>query len=529
MVPEFCNQVIDTTGLCIEKAYKVDLDPEVEALLKMSKRKNPSQKNGPGSPTKAPRTQGIHQLSINQTPYLTRYFFTDESTGEAEFFDLDDTVLNDGSGSSHDMSTEDTKTQQDAQQGGFFYQDNGSGTGTIQLKKTAPSTKDYIRQFLPLDNQGYRSPKADSVADTPSSHQATPGDLTPEEQAGTPGMSGDMALLGTGPPVLTQVQIDLQNVRKAVEQAGGLVSQKPPDLEKMKARVGQDLEILNEVLDIGEQVIAPERPDEQTLHKLTNKDLLPPSSTAPVPIEYEHDPSDYDFVQERRVEFLVMMKPRTVPSTAVLFLTQEQLQTLFDHIRNKIDDVQIMETVLWTRVEKGTEISSIMLSTINYPLFNAVRHHIRAYTHIEGFRVETYEKAEFVKKYGLTMYIPRDNANLCPAKLIRALMFKYPELYTKDITILSRATFTSDPPDKDPAKRSRIGDRIFLFDSPSLAEKLRPFPEDKKFFLNRGFSVTIKGGHRGNSVTDLFSHTVTSTIIKSAAGEAMAKPQKAAG
>ena len=197
-------------------------------------------------------------------------------------------------------------------------------------------------------------------------------------------------------------------------------------------------------------------------------------------------------------------------------------------MRNTIDDIQIMDTVLWTHVEAATKISSIMLSTVNYPLFNAVRHHIRAYTGIEGYRVETYEKAEFVKKYGLTMYIPRDNANLCPAKLIRALMFKYPELYTKDITILSRATITSNPPDMDPSKRSRIGDRILLLDSPSLAEKLRPFPEDKKFFLNRGFSVTIKGGHRGNSVTDTFAHSVTSIIIKSAAGEAMSNAQKAA-
>ena len=125
------------------------------------------------------------------------------------------------------------------------------------------------------------------------------------------------------------------------------------------------------------------------------------------------------------------------------------------------------------------------------------------------------------------MYVPRDNANLCPSKLIRALMFKYPELYTKEIVLLSRATFTSDPPDADPQKRSRIGDRILLFDSPSLAEKLRPFPEEKKFFLNRGFSVTIKGGHRGDSCTDIFAHAVTSSVIKSAAGEAMENAQRA--
>ena len=126
------------------------------------------------------------------------------------------------------------------------------------------------------------------------------------------------------------------------------------------------------------------------------------------------------------------------------------------------------------------------------------------------------------------MYVPRDNANLCPSKLIRALMFKYPELYTKDIVLLSRATFTSDPPDMDPKKRTRVGDRILLFDSPSLAEKLRPFPEEKKFFLNRGFSVTLKGGHRGTTETDIFAHSVTSSVIKSAAEEAMQNAQRAA-
>ena len=99
-------------------------------------------------------------------------------------------------------------------------------------------------------------------------------------------------------------------------------------------------------------------------------------------------------------------------------------------------------------------------------------------------------------------------------------MFKYPELYTRNIILLSRSTFTSDPPDMNPEKRSRI-DQILLFDSPTLAEKLRPFPEDKKFFLNKGFSVTLKGGHRGNSITDVFAHNYTSSIIKSAAAEAM--------
>ena len=234
-------------------------------------------------------------------------------------------------------------------------------------------------------------------------------------------------------------------------------------------------------------------------------------------------------MQERRIEFLVMKKSRVDKTVPVGFLDDNELQTLFDHVRNTLEDIQIMDTVLWTRVEKGTGISSIMLCTLNYRLFNAVRHEIRIYSGIENHRIETYEKSEFVKKYGLTMYVPRDNANLSPTTLIRTLMFKYKELYTKDIVLLSRSTFKSDHPDKNPEARSRIGDRIFLFDSPTLAEKLRPYPEDKKFMLNRGFSVTIKGGHRGNGITDIFSHAVTSSVIKSAAAEAMANAEEAAG
>ena len=89
-------------------------------------------------------------------------------------------------------------------------------------------------------------------------------------------------------PIPAQVQLDLLAVRQAVESAGGLVSQKAPDFEKMKPRVGQELEVLNEALDIGDEIFIPDRPAEHTLPKLNSRDLLPPSSTAPIPLEYEH-------------------------------------------------------------------------------------------------------------------------------------------------------------------------------------------------------------------------------------------------
>ena len=187
-----------------------------------------------------------------------------------------------------------------------------------------------------------------------------------------------------------------------------------------------------------------------------------------------------------------------------------------------------MDTVRWIRVDPATEISSIMLSTLNYDLFKRIRHAIRVYTGLEGYKIETYEKAEFVKRYGLTMYVPRDNANLTAGQLIRTLFFKYPELYTNQIVLISRATFDTDPPDKPEGKRSRVGDRILLFDSPTLTDKLRPFDENKQFFLNKGFSVTLKGGVRGNSIADKIAPSALTKLMRSSAAEAIANAQSAA-
>ena len=325
----------------------------------------------------------------------------------------------------------------------------------------------------------------------------------------------------------SQVKMDLMQVRAAVKMAGGLVAQRPPDIEKMKPRTGQTLEILNESLDIGDLVQLTACPPEHTLPRLTSRDLLPPSSTEPVPLDYKEDPSDHVYVQERSIEFLVMARKRDQLTSGLNFLDKNQLQKLFDFVRIKQDHVQIMDTVRWIRVDPKTEISSMMLSTLNYSLFKKIRHAIRVYVGMEGYRIETYEKAEFVKKYGITMYVPRDNANLSAGQLLRTLFFKYPELYTPEIVLISRATFDSDPPDKPEGKRSRVDDRILLFDSPTLTAKLRPFDEGKQFFLNKGFSVTLKGGARGNSYADVVAPSALTKLIKSSSAEAMANVKQA--
>ena len=59
--------------------------------------------------------------------------------------------------------------------------------------------------------------------------------------------------------------------------------------------------------------------------------------------------------------------------------------------------------------------------------------------------------------------------------------FKYPALRCK-LRIVHKSTFTDNPPNQPPGKRSRIGDVIILLDGLELNDRLKNFPEDFKFF-----------------------------------------------
>ena len=83
-------------------------------------------------------------------------------------------------------------------------------------------------------------------------------------------------------------------------------------------------------------------------------------------------------------------------------------------------------------------------------------------------------------------------------RLIRSLFYKNPQLHTPTIKFLCKSTFESDHPDKPPGRRSHIGDAIFLFDSPDLADKLKGYDEDHRFPISNSANVTIKGGKRGS-------------------------------
>ena len=99
------------------------------------------------------------------------------------------------------------------------------------------------------------------------------------------------------------LQNDLSKVREAVSLAGGLASNKP-DFEKQKEREGQHVEIVEEWVDLTDETFEdlPERPAENTLHRISLKELLPPATSVPVPMDMEIDGKELSFVANQRIE-----------------------------------------------------------------------------------------------------------------------------------------------------------------------------------------------------------------------------------
>ena len=146
-------------------------------------------------------------------------------------------------------------------------------------------------------------------------------------------------------------------------------------------------------------------------------------------MDLEIDVDAPEFVSRQRIEFLVIMK-KEGSSERWGFPDKPLLQRIFDFIRLTCDHDMIMDVAQWTRVDDAG-IATIMLSTVNLPLMTQVRHAIRCFTQHPGYRFETYAKTSFVKKYGLTMYIPRENAALPTPRILRTLAYKYPALRCK--------------------------------------------------------------------------------------------------
>ena len=79
-------------------------------------------------------------------------------------------------------------------------------------------------------------------------------------------------------PGLQTLVTDLDRVVDAVSYTGSLVSQRPPDLANLTSRVGQQTTAVDNTLDFENVTFddIPVRPEESSLRKLTNSELLPP-------------------------------------------------------------------------------------------------------------------------------------------------------------------------------------------------------------------------------------------------------------
>ena len=176
---------------------------------------------------------------------------------------------------------------------------------------------------------------------------------------------------------------DISRVNEALHIHGGAHSQRAPDLQNLTPRIGQDIQVIDDCLDLetADFDCLPVRPEEHTLQNLSHRDLLPPPSSHPVPLDLVVDPNAPEFVSNQRIEFLVIMRKEGDQQSPWGFPDIQVLQELLNYVRDVCDDDQIMLVALWVRVD-AAKIASMMLSTVNLALMNKVRHAIRCYTEV---------------------------------------------------------------------------------------------------------------------------------------------------
>ena len=153
---------------------------------------------------------------------------------------------------------------------------------------------------------------------------------------------------------------------------------------------------------------------------------------------------------------------------------------------------------------------------------------IRTCADFPGWSFETYNKRQFVKRFGITLYVTRDNANLPLKRIMRSLFYKTPALKSA-FEAINVSRFVDNPPDYTPNRRSRIGDIIYLLDSPSLADKLCAYPEDFKFPCGGEVLVTLPGGIRNSQLSTQFTKSFSSAVMMGAAADAMKSAQSRQG
>ena len=102
---------------------------------------------------------------------------------------------------------------------------------------------------------------------TPGSSQATPG------AGATPGQATDT----DGDTDEDDGEVDINKVNEALFIKGGAHSSKAPDLGSIKPRIGQDLNVIDDNLDLenANYDTIPVRPEESTLSRLSHADFYP--------------------------------------------------------------------------------------------------------------------------------------------------------------------------------------------------------------------------------------------------------------
>ena len=211
--------VIDTSNLVVEQAFDIEFDPVTAELINMGKR---SKKTGEAeatlSPSKQakPQTNGkdLYVLTIELFSLIIKFYITsqaaNESNEDTEFFDPNETVRND---MSTDEGTDNT----------FFYRENNEGAE--DQMPSSPQSNAYREHDM---EEGSPSPSLPTTPENTSPH-VNRGSNTGDT------ITDKMDMLDVpSTPIPAQVHLDLIAVRQAVENAGGLVSQKAPDLDKMK-------------------------------------------------------------------------------------------------------------------------------------------------------------------------------------------------------------------------------------------------------------------------------------------------------
>ena len=136
----------------------------------------------------------------------------------------------------------------------------------------------------------------------------------------------------------------------------------------------------------------------------------------------------------------------------------------FNRLNNKNNYYNIYLPVITNTVHNTLLTSRTYENTYNILaiptslLTQQARHMIRVCTDFDGLAFETYNKRQFVKRFGITMYVTRDNANLPLKRLMRSIFYKHPDLKSS-FEAIHVSRFLDNPPGFNPS--------CLLYTSPS--------------------------------------------------------------